>query len=63
MQLLGLGAELLVVELADDALQAAARLLGLCQSCLRLGEERLQTLFLFLENRQIHALNQPHDLR
>jgi len=41
MQLLGLGAELLVVELADDALQAAARLLGLGQGSPVLGQGRL----------------------
>ena len=70
MQLLGLGAELLMVELTDDGLQAAARLFGfsqgslvLGQSRLRLGQERLQTLVLLLENRQIHALNQAHERR
>lgn len=70
MQLFGPGAELLVVELTDDGLQAAARLFGFSQSSLvlgqgrlRLDQERLQTLVLFLENHQIHALNQAHERR
>lgn len=49
MQLFGLGAELFVVQLTDDSLQPAPRLLGFSQSCLSLGEERLQMLVLFLE--------------
>lgn len=70
MQFLGLGAELLVIELTDDGLEAPPRLFGcsqgslvLGQGRLRLGQERLQTLVLFLENRQIHALNQAHECR
>jgi hypothetical protein len=55
-ELLGPGAELLALKVADDALQPPPRLLGLSQGLLRLRQLGLQTLDLIMENGNVHGL-------
>src|ERR1700751_2839979 len=54
-QLLGFGAELLAVQLANDNLEPVPSFFGLSQSRLGLDQERLQSLVFFLKNRSVHA--------
>ena len=59
-QLLGFGAELLAVQLANDNLEPVPSFFGLSQSRLRLGQQRLQSLVFFLKNRRLHARSRAH---